>query len=55
MPLLFWTVENIANITTVLNPGNVHSVVGTKKWKGMHKLAWPSATTTTKESESLEK
>lgn len=36
---LFWTVENIGNITTLPNPGNVDNVASYIQLEGMHRIA----------------
>lgn len=37
--VLFWTVENIVNIATLLNPGNAHNVTSYIQLEGMHRIA----------------
>lgn len=41
--VLFWTVENVVNITTLLNPGNAHNVASYIQMEGMHRIAWTCA------------
>lgn len=41
--VLFWTVENIVDITTLPNPGDVHNVVSSIQLEGMQRIAWTSA------------